>query len=81
MSDMHDAGTVEVAVGPVPDVPCRACGRVGGLRIETREEMVCLPPPDGTAFAGVMTKYAARTVAWPWMVCGLCGAECKGKRG
>lgn len=65
---------MDLDVSQLAAVPCTACGKVGGLRIEERLEA----RPLGTwSLAGAQLKVNARR--WPWMVCDHCKAECRGK--
>ncbi|ARD42503.1 hypothetical protein [Actinomyces gaoshouyii] len=65
--------TMQIHEGPVPGT-CARCGIDGQLRIEYRMEA----KPLGTfSLAGAQMKVAA--TRWPWMVCGACGATCRGE--
>lgn len=70
----HAHEETEMTQPDVSDTACPACG-VKALAIETRLEA----KPTGTySLAGAQTKVAA--VEWPWLMCGSCGAEARGKR-
>ena len=61
------------------DVACRYCGVVGKIRIELREKLIA--QPLGTySLSGTTMKVSARSVQWPWAICGGCGHESEGKQ-
>lgn len=57
---------------------CPACKKVGRLFIEYRSEFV--PKKLGTwSLAGTTDKAVGTFVDWPYLVCGACGIEGRGK--
>lgn len=58
----------------VEDTPCPRCGQKT-LRIEWRLEV---KPIGSFSLSGQQMKASA--LEWPWLVCGNCGVEGRGKR-